>query len=115
MGLELVVQTPAQPCPPWPTLREALAQRGLPAQLRMIDGELAFHDEVPPDDWRELRLSLPAGMVTLARTPDTIRCIVWGNADAALQQQWRELAQTIAQLCGGTVAGVLPGESDPGC
>jgi hypothetical protein len=48
MGLELVVQTPAQPCPPWPTLREALAQRGLPAQLRMIDGELAFHDEVPP-------------------------------------------------------------------
>jgi len=111
MGLELVVQTPAQPCLTWPRLREALAHRGLPAQLRMIDGELAFPDEVPPDDWRELRVSLPAGMVTLARTPDAIRCIVWGNADAALQQQWRELAQIIAQLGGGTIL-ATPAETD---
>lgn len=103
MGLELVVVVPAQTTLAWPALCQALAQCGLAVSLRMIDGELAFPDEQPPDDWRELRLGLPAGMVTLARDSGVVRCVVWGNADSVLQEQWRTLAHIVAQLGGGTV------------
>ena len=50
----------------------------------MINGELAFPDEPPPDDWTELRVGTPAGMITLRRTAAEINLVVWGNAAAEL-------------------------------
>jgi hypothetical protein len=44
----------------------------------MIDGELAFPDEEPPEDWRELRIGTPEGMmVTIRRERDRVVLVVW--------------------------------------
>ncbi|MGE3807138.1 MAG: hypothetical protein AB7K24_20945 [Gemmataceae bacterium] len=72
--------------PPWPTVRDLLAQAGQPVQVRMIDGELAFPDEEPPETWRELRLARDGHMVTLRKQADGLAFVVWGNADAAMLQ-----------------------------
>jgi hypothetical protein len=69
----------------------------------MIDGELAFPDETPPDVWRELRASAGNGMITLRREDDGIRLVVWGNADAPLRQAADTLAQVIAALTEGGI------------
>jgi len=97
------VSFPAERMPSWPSLRDLLASRGMPLQLRMIDGELAFPDEAPPETWRELRVGTPAGMVTLAREQDGVRLVIWGNADEAMRRAWNVLGEAIADLTGGTV------------
>jgi hypothetical protein len=89
--------------PAWPAARDLLAARGLPVQTRMIDGELAFPDEEPPAEWRELRVGTPQGMVTLRREAGRIVCVTWGNADAALRQAWNALAWACAAAGGGRV------------
>jgi len=43
--------------PSWPAVCALLARRGYPVQMRMIDGQPAFPDEAPPDDWREVRVA----------------------------------------------------------
>jgi hypothetical protein len=68
----------------WPAVRSFLDSKGFSVQVRMIEGELALPDEQPPEQWRELRLGTPAGMVTVRRQPDRITLVVWGNADSAL-------------------------------
>jgi hypothetical protein len=50
----------------------------------MIDGLPAFPDESPADGWCELRIGFADGMVTLRRGSDSLTCVVWSNADAAL-------------------------------
>ena len=85
MGMDVTIPQPD--LPPWPRFQELAAAGGLPLQLRMIDGLPAFPDEEPPAEWQELRLGLPAGMVTLRREPEGLRVIVWGNADQALLNQ----------------------------
>jgi len=50
-------------------------QRGYSVQLRMIDGELAFPDEVPPETWRELRVGTPQGMLTLRRDEEALTVV----------------------------------------
>jgi hypothetical protein len=77
MGVQRVV-TFAFGEPTWP------AEAGVPPTVRMIDGLPAFPDEQPEDGWRELRLGFAAGMVTVARTPNEWRFIVWGTDDPAL-------------------------------
>lgn len=85
MGVERVVNLPAGGAPSWPAVRDRLAAAGAPPALRMIDGLPAFPDEVPADDWRELRIGLPAGMVTVRRDgPGTLRVVTWGTDDPAL-------------------------------
>jgi hypothetical protein len=69
----------------------------------MIDGLPAFPDECPPPGWRELRLGVPAGMVTLRRTADGFACIVWGNAEAKLIQSRDHVAWACAQAGNGTI------------
>lgn len=96
MGLDQKV-TLTTALPPWSALAATMAARGLPLQLRMIDNELAFPDETPPDTWRELRVSTPAGMITLRREADGIRLVIWGNADAALQAACQTLAAGIGE------------------
>ena len=103
MGMDQKVDFPPDKTPSWPTLAGFLAQKKLPLQLRMIDGELAFPDETPPDSWRELRVSAPAGMITLRREVDGVTLVIWGNADLAMRQNWNALTWALAHLTDGTI------------
>ncbi len=80
MGVERSVKTTAD----WPTVVTRLAAAGQVATVRMIDGLPAFPHEEPPADWRELRLALAGGMVTVRRTADGVRLVTWGTDDPAL-------------------------------
>jgi hypothetical protein len=71
--------------------------------MRMIDGQLAFPDEAPPEGWRELRVGTPGGMVTIRRETGQMVLVVWGNADAGLRQAWNALAWAMAEAGGGQV------------
>jgi hypothetical protein len=103
MGMEQVVTFSAGATASWPALRALLSRHGFPVQLRMIDGELAFPDEQPPEGWTELRVGTPQGMVTLRRQPDRMQVVTWGNADQALRQAWNALAWAVAEVTGGWV------------
>jgi hypothetical protein len=103
MGMEQTVSYGGQPVPGWETIAGLLAQRGLVVQMRMIDGQLAFPDEVPPAEWRELRVGTTQGMVTLRREGASIVLVVWGNADLGLRQVWNALAWACAEAGGGRV------------
>jgi hypothetical protein len=89
--------------PAWLQLRDLLSARGLPLQLRMIDGELAFPDEEPAETWHELRVGTPLGMVTLRREDDGVRLVTWGNADVSMRQAWNALTWATAKISGGFV------------
>jgi hypothetical protein len=110
MGLEQTVTFGGKPSPAWADVVGLLARHGFAVQLRMIDGELAFPDETPPEAWRELRLGTPAGMVTVRRQKGQVVLVVWGNADAGLLQDRNVLAWAFAEAAGGqilTAAGPL--------
>jgi hypothetical protein len=102
MGMDRSV-TFAGAVPDWEAVRDLLAGHGFPAQMRMIDGELSFPDEAPPEGWRELRVGTPQGMVTLRRAGDQVVFVTWGNADLALRQAWNALAWAYAAAGGGRV------------
>jgi hypothetical protein len=103
MGMDQKVIFPPINTPSWAEFAELLAKHQYPVQLRMIDGELALPDEAPPHDWRELRVSTSAGMVTLRRDGDGITLVIWGNADANMRQAWNALTWALATLTGGSV------------
>jgi hypothetical protein len=104
MGMERTITFAGGAEPSWGTVSELLSRRGLSVQMRMIDGELAFPDEQPPEAWRELRVGTPQGMVTVRREePGRMRCVTWGNADAAMLRAWNALAWAFAEAGGGTV------------
>jgi hypothetical protein len=103
VGMDQTVAFAAQRVPAWPTVRELLAATGYAVKVRMIDGELAFPDEEPPDAWRELRLAAPEGMVTVRRSAEGVTLVTWGNADAALRQAWNALTWAFAEAGRGTV------------
>ncbi len=69
-------------------------------QIRMIDGQLAFPDEEPPGDWKELRVASTLGMVTIRRHAGGVELVIWGNADAGTQQTANALAVAFAKLGG---------------
>jgi hypothetical protein len=102
MGMDQTV-TFAGRAPAWPAVARLLAGRGFAAQVRMIDGQLAFPDEEPPEGWRELRVGTPQGMVTARREGEAVVLVTWGNADAALRQAWNALAWAFAEAGGGQV------------
>jgi hypothetical protein len=89
--------------PAWPAVRALLTSLGYPVQVRMIDGELAFPDEEPPETWRELRLGAAGGMVTLRRSGAGVTFVTWGNADPAQRQLWNGLTWAFAEAGGGVV------------
>ena len=104
MGMEQTVTFPAGSPPTWLAARDLLVARGFVVQVRMIDGELAFPDEEPPENWRELRLSTPEGMmVTVRRERDRVVLAIWGNADAGLVQAWNTLTWAFAKAGKGNI------------
>jgi hypothetical protein len=78
MGLEQTVTFP-DTVPTWHDVQELLANRGFPIQVRIIDGQLAFPDEIPEEPWHELRVSSDAGMVTFRREQNRVVLITWGQ------------------------------------
>jgi hypothetical protein len=102
MGMTRLVLVPGGG-PTWPQARDLLAGRGYPVQVQMIDGQLAFPDEEPPPEWRELRLKTPGGTVTVRRAAGGVECVVWGNADEALRRGWNAVAWAFAVASGGRV------------
>ena len=103
MGMDQKVLFESKRLPGWAEFVDLLANRKFPIQLRMIDGELALPDETPPHDWRELRVSTSAGMITLRHDADGITLVIWGNADANIRQAWNALTWAFANLTGGSV------------
>jgi hypothetical protein len=102
MGMDQTV-TFADTIPSWHAVQELLAARGYPVQMRMIDGELAFPDEAPPQTWRELRVGTPQGMVTVRRDGQRLVFVTWGNADAEMRQAWNALTWAFAAAGGGQI------------
>jgi hypothetical protein len=104
MGMEQAVTFNHGNPPLWPAAQNLLASHKFPIQVRMIDGELAFPDEQPSEDWRELRLGTAEGaMVTVRRESDRVVLMVWGNADARLVLAWNALTWAFAETCNGQI------------
>jgi hypothetical protein len=99
MGLDLTVPLPG-PVPAWDRLADAASALGVPVQLRLIDGLPAFPDETPAEDWGQLGVSTPAGMVTLRRIPGGVQLVVWGNADPPLLAARDALGEAVRAAAG---------------
>jgi hypothetical protein len=103
VGLQIDVLLPAGTEPDFATILAKLAAFGDPPALKMIDGLPAFPDEVPEAGWRELRLGLAAGMVTLRRMSDGLAIVTWGSADSALAMARNRVAWAAASAGAGSV------------
>jgi hypothetical protein len=103
MGVELVVTFPDRRVPAWPQTAALLAGRGVAVQMRMIDGELAFPDEEPPESWREIRVAAGGAMITIRRGDGAITLVGWGNMDEVQKKLWHALAWAFASAGDGRV------------
>src|SRR5688572_26917907 len=114
MGMEQTVLLPTAEPPAWPAVADLLARAGLPVQMRMIDGELAFPDEAVLAVWRELRIAAEGAMVTLRRGEGRVSVIAWGNADEAQRRLANAAVWALARAGGGrveTAEGALDAET----
>lgn len=105
MGLDCTIVFAAGAEPTWGAVKAQLARVGESGHLRMIDGLPAFPDEEPEGGWRELRVGVAAGMVTVRRGGSSFTCVVWSNADAGLLAARDRVAWACAAAGGGTVEG----------
>ena len=105
MGMDRHVRFGDGRQPTWAKVVARLVDAGLPVQLRMIDGQLAFPDETPAEDWRELRVGAASGMVTIRRIDDGVACVVWGNADRPTREMWNAIAWAFAVESDGKIDG----------
>ena len=103
MGIERIIRGSSAVGFSWPSLVARLNEHGEKPILRMIDGLPAFPDEVPEQGWKELRIGLLGGMVTLHRSGNDIRCVTWGTADPQLQRSWDALTSTLATIMNGQI------------
>lgn len=94
MGMELSILAPSLD---WTRIRSALDQFAPKGSLRMADGQLTFPEEEPSPDWRELRVALPSGMVTLKRTKNGLDLITWGNISEELLSQRNQLGLSLGE------------------
>lgn len=95
MGQQIDIRVTREP--EWAQVASRLETQHEKAIVRMIDGLPAFPDEIPESGWKELRVSLAGGTVTIRREAESISCVVWGNADAALLRSWRVCAWAIGK------------------
>jgi hypothetical protein len=103
MGLERHIHFPGDITPTWEAIHGALPRVGESPVLRMIDGLPAFPDEIPDTGWKELRIATSAGMVTIRRRPGMLSCVVWGNADPALDVAWSKVVWACAEAGNGMI------------
>jgi hypothetical protein len=103
MGMDRTIRYPTGSVPGWDTIRAQLGRLGVTAPLRMIDGIPAFPDETPDPGWKELRVGVPGGMVTLRVSGDALTCVVWGNAADDLREGWDAVCWACAAAGGGVV------------
>jgi hypothetical protein len=103
MGLDRTIRFPIDETPTWESIRSTLARIGETSALRMIDGMPAFPDESPGADWKELRLGIATGMVTLRRGGGRLTCVIWGNADSTLQAIWAKVTWACAVAGDGVI------------
>ena len=103
MGMEQSVSFAGRSVPSYVGVRDFLGQRGFLLQMGMIDGQLAFPDELPDENWRELRLRTSQGMVTVRRESERLAFVTWGNADAAMVQAWNALVWAFAEVGAGRI------------
>ena len=103
MGMDLRVSFGSKDTPTWPAVVATMQARGWGVTMRMIDNELAFPDETPPESWRELRVAADGAMVTVRRTGDGVALVAWGNADAAQRRLWHRLAWAFATAGEGVI------------
>jgi hypothetical protein len=96
MGLEVVV--PRTASVGLASLLDRLAAAGLPSSLAMVDNVLQGPGATPPAAWRDVRLRTPAGVVTLRRVSSGVAVVVFGNADHALRDAQRTIAETLLAL-----------------
>ena len=80
---------------------QAATEQGL--ALRMVDNLPAFPDEAVPDEFQEIRLAGPSGMISVRSGPQGLTLVVWGNAEEALRAALAKLAGRLAELSSGTV------------
>lgn len=103
MGMEHVVRFLDKGPPDLRRVIALLAEHSFPVQVRMADGELTMPDEVPPDEWKEIRLGTPSGMVTLVRRGRDVLVVAWGNATDPMQRAWNAVAWAVAKAGGGQI------------
>jgi len=103
MGMDQSVTFIETPIPAWEAVSTFLTSKGYPVQMRMIDGQLAFPDEQPPDDWKELRVGTTHGMITIRREVQKLVFVTWGNADEEMQMAWNALTWAFAEVGKGIV------------
>ena len=96
MGVEQTIRF-AGAVPDWSSVEALLRDSGESPIIRMIDGQPAFPDEQPPPGWKELRVSLSGGMITMRRDAHSVTCVTWGVEDAALERSWRLLCSVWAE------------------
>jgi hypothetical protein len=103
MGVEQAVVFSRDAMPAWRQVHDLLAERGFPVQIRMINDQLAFPDEMPEEPWCELRVGSAAGMVTLRRSAGRVTLVTWGNADAPLVRTRNAIAWALAEAGAGHI------------
>jgi hypothetical protein len=103
MGMSRTVKFAGKPPPDWVRVRGCLAEHGFPMQMRMIDGELAAPDELPPAGWHELRIGSSLGMVTVRRGPDWVEVVTWSSADMLMLHTWNAVAWAYAEAGEGVI------------
>jgi hypothetical protein len=81
MGLDVHVSVAAPPS--LTELLSRLAAAGLTATVMMVDGQLCAPNALPAT-WRDARLRMAAGTVTVRVVPGGVSLVVFGNADPAL-------------------------------
>ena len=103
MGLDRTVRFPIGSSPTWAAILHQLSRLGESPSIRLIDGLPAFPDESPADDWKELRIGTGTGMVTIRRSVEYLTCVVWGNADPALEGTWKKVIWACAAAGDGMI------------
>jgi hypothetical protein len=91
MGLERVV--PVAP----PSIAEISARLAGIGVVVMADNRFLPPGQPAPATWTDLRVKTPAGTVSIVRRgPDALAVVVFGNADAPLQEVQEQIAAKLS-------------------
>lgn len=105
MGMQQIVEFEPGKIPEWASVRDLLASHGIEAPMRMIDGSLAFPNEMPKAEWKEIRVAPPGGMITIRKTDRTVTLVAWGDADPSLAAGWNSVVWGFAKSGAGVILG----------